>query len=562
MFLTNSLTKDGITWNFCTSVSAGRYITNDFYVVGPVLVSSITPATTTRSDGTVKNCTILGNSLTSSIQSIDGALSYFIPYSVSGNLASGINAVLPLVLTPGQRLISFESRDALPPITRAAVLTCVSSYIPDDIQFRPGYTDGSIDSIDSTKFHLNYINKLANIDIASVLSPSKTTPTQAGVSSTVSGFWFDPFTGLLAQEFRNVSSSPYKDYDYAAILGNAALSLNCALSFDKSGIARHLVQKGIDNYSNLVNLNNYYAGPGALGSGKKFTILFAGIMLEDRDMMEVGLDYPIVLSGQNRFTEDNSTFVVSSISGTINYGYGGYATSDVGIPEWGTTHWSNPSLDDSTWLNTSAYGTDDRRYFTMKNWVGYLFAAKIMGMQKLWNHDPLWAYFNRYFAKEVEIEVAGSRESGRETLAPNGMDWQYDYVSGFNSEYFPSDSASQLSAVKYYGISTRSNILLYVSSNPVSGQMNYSINVLNPLTPLSSIVFTASAFDYVYTLSSASSLEYIPRIFQEGSYAVSSTVPTIETVNTVFPMNGKILQVGWVDTNGELRGTSNAIQIT
>jgi hypothetical protein len=56
MASTSAITsKEGINWRFVNQVSYGTYINGDSWVVGPILVSSVTPATTSRSDSTVKN---------------------------------------------------------------------------------------------------------------------------------------------------------------------------------------------------------------------------------------------------------------------------------------------------------------------------------------------------------------------------------------------------------------------------------------------------------------------------------------------------------------------------
>ena len=53
-----SITKDGITWTFSETVPVGQFVNGDYYVVGPVTITAISPQPTTSSpylNGSVKN---------------------------------------------------------------------------------------------------------------------------------------------------------------------------------------------------------------------------------------------------------------------------------------------------------------------------------------------------------------------------------------------------------------------------------------------------------------------------------------------------------------------------
>src|SRR5262245_17452131 len=39
----SSITKDGVTWRFSEPVEAGQFVNGDYYVVGPVTVTAISP---------------------------------------------------------------------------------------------------------------------------------------------------------------------------------------------------------------------------------------------------------------------------------------------------------------------------------------------------------------------------------------------------------------------------------------------------------------------------------------------------------------------------------------
>ena len=567
MASTSAITsKEGINWSFVNQASYGTYINGDSWVVGPVLVSSVSPSTTARSDSTVKSGSMLASYLSTSVQGFDSAASFQFPYDASINAGNYISASSPLVLNPGDRLISVSSTDGFPIIGVASVLTCVSSTIAGS-HFRPGYTCTSADYISADYFTSTVNSRFANFDLTgtrSILSGGKTPPNYNGVLSSVSSFWFDPFPGQNARFLRPGNCMPTDDSLIAANIGNAALSINYYNSgFTKSTIATHLTQIGIDNYYNLINLGADWAGRGPFGSSKKFTMLLAGMLLGDSSMLDVGRNYPVVYGGPNKFPEDNQTFIVSSINGTINYGKGNYVASDVYLPEWGLNHWNDPSYDSSTWVDTSSYGSDQRRFFSMKNWVGYLFACKLMGLQNHWNHIPLFSYFNRYFQKELEVQALVTSGNIKEALAPDSFQWQYDYVSGFNSEYFSSTSNDNIKGIDYIGVASESNILLYASSYN-RNTLEIRLNVTNPTIPGSGVIFFGDSllpFPIITNTSiDTSSIVYVKNNLP-ADYNLVSTSSGLDVYQLRLPDTSTYyVQVVWINSNGFIEST-NALKI-
>ena len=100
------------------------------------------------------------------------------------------------------------------------------------------------------------------------------------------------------------------------------------------------------------------------------------------------------------FAEDAQTFYVTETSpGVINQGYGGYETSDLGMPEWGNHHHDDARLDQKPWT-ADPY----RRCCTANAWLGFVLAARIMGLREAWGHDALFDYIDRY----AQVETKGS----------------------------------------------------------------------------------------------------------------------------------------------------------
>ena len=132
-----SLSQYGITWTFSQPASTGRFITGDWWVVGPVTVQSVSPASTADRHGSVVNPPA-GDK-----QGYDGRLADFVP---------SLRPQFPLELKPGESLVSTASVDAIGdrtadtvpgqycrgPLRTSAVLTCVDAPPPSDA-FRPAY---------------------------------------------------------------------------------------------------------------------------------------------------------------------------------------------------------------------------------------------------------------------------------------------------------------------------------------------------------------------------------------------------------------------------------------
>jgi len=71
-----------------------------------------------------------------------------------------------------------------------------------------------------------------------------------------------------------------------------------------------------------------------------------------------------------------------------------YKPSDIGMPEWGIRHTTNPFLDNKHW--SAGY----RRCCTANSYGGFVLAALIMDLRSEWNHNALFDYMDRYMSIE------------------------------------------------------------------------------------------------------------------------------------------------------------------
>src|SRR5262249_49626635 len=145
-----SITKDGITWKFAVPVEAGQFVNGDYYVIGPVTVTSISPEPQKSApylNGSVLNLpTPSGHSgFDSRLNDGDDQIWWF---------DATARVYAPLSLKPGDSLvssISLKTPHTLPspmrmgdrsisPIAGLSILTVLAAT-PQAAAFRPSYCD-------------------------------------------------------------------------------------------------------------------------------------------------------------------------------------------------------------------------------------------------------------------------------------------------------------------------------------------------------------------------------------------------------------------------------------
>ncbi len=401
--LARSLSQWGITWTFAEAHPVGRFCNGDWWVLGPVDVVSITPATTVVDGGRVVHGS-MRNPLPAHEHGYDNTLYGDTPgapqnrYRPDLNVAIGVSVLRPLRLMPGSSLVSTVSQMVADPVSlsqlaTAAVLTVLGGEPPGDA-FRPPYT-GHDRTVRFTEAMLEH-------GALGRLAPSAGAPGPAALAPLFERVWLDHCPGWISRFLHPVQNM--KDYgrDFTADVGSAALVLNMDFpAAQKRDLLVRLVQLGIDHWGNVQH-GCTWPGEGGQGSGRKFPILFAGRLLGDAAMLGVGHSHPSGYFGPGDprnaavFGEDCQTFVVAETSaGVFNWGHGGYTAGHRGLPEWGNYHAQAPANDRAGWL-ADPY----RRCCTANAWVGQCLTARIMGLQAAWNHPPFFAYMDRYLQTE------------------------------------------------------------------------------------------------------------------------------------------------------------------
>jgi hypothetical protein len=380
--------RHGITWTFDRPARCGRYVNGDWWVLGPISVTSIEPAS--LQDGArVRHGSMINPSPSEQTQGYDSAMfgnGATGRYDKTKNVALNVSRKNPLTLVPGSSLVSTVSHPIagqLPQIESCAVLTCIATQ-PVANAFRPPYcgTDKlahwTADNIDMTQF--------ARL------------PAEAGappIRDLVERFertWLDHLPGYAGRYLHPRQNMPDYGRDLADLVGTGALALQLDMPLtNKQPLVIAMVQLGIDTFG-IVKNGGHFLADGGSGSGRKFPLLLAGSVLHDDDMLRLASERKLA------FAEDAQTFYVTATNGEWNRGYGGYGPADQGLPEWGNRHTDDPSRDRKAWT-ADPY----RRCCTANVWHGYVLAARIMGLRDAWDHPALFDYVDRY----MQIETTG-----------------------------------------------------------------------------------------------------------------------------------------------------------
>ena len=414
---TTSLSQHGITWTFADPVQFGQFVNGDYWVVDAgsgVKVTGILPGYT--STPRPMNGSMLNPS--NMPQGYDSLRDY----NQSKNVGIGISGETPLILSGNVSLVSTKSNEILGGaredlyIETAAVLTCLSSPPPSG-SFRPG--------ISSTTKTLHNINNLDYSKIKTLSSPI-TKPDIQVYADYFQMVWLS-HGSYWNVDYLHPSNSGLDNYYYPETFATAALMLHLDYSKEeKQKLLINYIQLGIDLYSFIECGGIGWEPDGGHGNGRKWPILFAGIMLNYTPMKNIGLvsgDYLYANghgpgnppAGYKHFSEDGQTFYVaqSDVDFTNRLLWDGsdcnylanwcpdlrsapnypYTTAMIGMPEWGIRHSTDPRYSDASW------GAMYRNIGSgAPAWAGFTLSARIMDARGLWNNNALFDYVDRYIA--------------------------------------------------------------------------------------------------------------------------------------------------------------------
>jgi hypothetical protein len=378
-FKSNKVYQYGIEWTFEKTERIGRFINGDFWAANPagVKVTKISPNPTGTRHGSMIN-----PKGSEDCQAYDSR----------GNMFCSSKSIIPPHnINPGSSLISSISKPegvTFPAgergrISDAAVLTILSS-VPDINSFRPPYAgnDKPLYIFDSSRMSL--LPKLPKVS---------DTPALSTAERWFQRVWLDHISIYHAQHIHPQNNMPDYGRDISKRMGDGSLMilLDENQIGDKTNLAIYLIQNGIDNFgvhkSGGTTTNTAKNGPlwssnGAHSPGKKWPILFAGIMLNNNEIKAIGQKSGDYLNSGSyragnfppdyiRFHEDDQTFYIdqfmvdlklrTSISGTV-LGVTHNTLVVTGLPKFdGQPHHQNVEI-------ISGPGAGQVRYITGTNY--------------------------------------------------------------------------------------------------------------------------------------------------------------------------------------------------
>lgn len=269
---TSSVSQWGITWYFDKAYKYGTFANGDYWVVGPVTITRITPRFTGTRNGWQSNPT------NSSPQGID---------SRCGDFSQSVVPSLPYKAQPGESIFKGMSRQEgarSPYLKTAAVLTVVGKTPPGDGAdvFRPGYA-----GTDKTYYYLSDIRKNRLLSIATRTSGVSYANiidhyqrVQVEHKSGATGRWMRPLDNM---------KNNYAPYT-AGQLNSAIAKLSGTDSVETKWEALiYVIQSGIDRYNAALTGQIWPAG-GGHQPGHKLSVAFAAYMLDDQGMKDMVSD--------------------------------------------------------------------------------------------------------------------------------------------------------------------------------------------------------------------------------------------------------------------------------
>jgi len=416
----SSITKDGVTWTFSEPVEFGQFVNGDYYVVGSVTVTAISPEpqrTSPYLNGSVLNLpTASGHSGFDSRLNDGDDQSWWFDATArvypSLSLKPGDALVSSIsVKTPHTSASPMRAGDkTISPVGSISILTVLAAA-PQSPAFRPSYCD--------REQNLIYENSVMRGLLPS-LPRSKLAHRPPALSEFEAMFrrpWVDlsPFNFDAPAEYM-----PQYGAHVATAVSFATLLLT--LDFparDKTNLTNYLIQYGIDLFG-CVKAGYGWPAFGGHRSGRKAPIIFAGLLLNNSDMKHVSDLYP------NRFGEDMQTVYINQIPGGYTEAwqgakviYGGhYGVMDNGQPVSPGVNGPHEQLQPKEW--PSPMGEGYRRCCTSMSWIGEGLAMRLLGAKTFWNHDAFFDYVDRWM---MEDDTPSNKIAAAQTGAPVAADW-------------------------------------------------------------------------------------------------------------------------------------------
>lgn len=395
-----SVTRHEITWTFNGDYNTGVFANGDPWVQEKTLGAGVTiinidPQPGSGPGGATNGSTINPDGNPWSKQGYDQRGNM---YDANRNVTLG---GFPFTVQAGDSLVSSISYNTSntsqqrPVISDASVLTIVAANdTPATGDFRPPYAGTykprwNVSDIDWSR-------------LPSLPPPASGASSIAGHYDNIDRLWLINALDATGRDIHPRNHMPEYGRDFSILLGHAMLrTMLDDPQNEKEQLVFEMIQKGIDIYGCTNDGLEYYAN-GGLNCGMKMPLIYAGYLLNAPEILDFGDKEKHFI-----FQEDQQTFYVTQsdvdecpkATHTSGAQRDCYTSSMIGTPEWGFNHYGAKNQDGSNWgviyRNVAGPGM-----------VGHYVAAKVMGVEDIWNWPAFFDYFERYMGIEGD-NVAG-----------------------------------------------------------------------------------------------------------------------------------------------------------
>lgn len=391
----------GVWWKLSAPAETGLFVTGDPWVVGPVEVIGIANTISSKEfeprkgqHGSMVN-PLVGHD--PGAQGYESALSTY-QEQLNAGLPNGqpVSAENPLTLPVNSSLVSsvswlYNSPEDMEPgspryskssksprsATRAASILTVLAEAPPTNAFRPAYCGDDKKIFTTDDIHWDTLKNLR--------APANT-PDIDQLINQLKRPWLDHAFEWIGAMIHPTEHMPNYGRDMGNIIADATLAVNTNIpQKQKRELTLYLVQLGID-WTGIADSGGGWRANGGHSLGRKWPILFTGIVLDNAHMKNVG-QWDRTFDEGVEFQEDQNYFYISQ----ADVERGKYSAELVGQPEWGIRHGYKPEQDNESWK---------AKYRDVNGGVtpGFALAALIMGARDLWNHEAFFDYQDRYLS--------------------------------------------------------------------------------------------------------------------------------------------------------------------
>jgi hypothetical protein len=414
--LATSVTQYGVTWTFSAPARVGQFITGDWYVVGPVTVVDIDPKPLYGQEVLDAGWTLINENAVkednypnrwarngSMLNPGTGPSYGYDSRIASGFYSSNLFRTFPVAMVPGDALVSTIStpdpinyRGYGQPVQTAPVLTCLSAPVPADA-FRPSYCDRG-----STIFLARNLHR----ELLYTLPKPAAAPANLSQHARIMQ---RPWLDLGAWGFGHPQDHMPR---YGQWITHTASLMPLLLQMDytpeqKEPLLVHYVQYGIDLWGIVRTGFAGWEGHGGFGQGRKWTLVFSGMLLGDAGMRSPNTGYPNCKFGEDRQTSYGNCWTGAS---TVFISHRAWLDTSFELTDPQVLLASYPGV---FWVAVPPtypynYKASEgyRRCCTSVEWAGQALTARLMRAEGYWNHGAFFDYVDRWMTEDNQATAA------------------------------------------------------------------------------------------------------------------------------------------------------------